>query len=1466
MANGKGKSTLWDETGAEAARVQARLLQQMVGGPAGYRLERIILTNFWLYEHQELEIPHGRLFLAGDNRSGKSTVLTAAITLALDGDYRPERIDTFGKREKRIDYYIIGGQESNTPYMRDQRTTYIALEFAWRGMDQPPFATELRTRWERGEFDKARYLTIGLAFYGNRNSTTPISCTRFLITDGSRLEKDISTMQDTGNGGRRACDLRTFKKVVAEHGLVCETQRDYEHKVMHYLFHLTDINDFHRLIRQLLYLRQPNLNSVLSLDSVRVFLDQSLPALPNDLIQHAATTLELMDSLQEEIDRRQEAYAAVERLHRAQQIVSMAQARLAACDYVHDQFQVNAAQNEMQRLKRAMTRAENELKRSQSQIEALEHEQVELAGQVAALEGSEGLQAARRLNQVQDTVTNLEKSLAAQSQILDDAIQRRKQTNEAIQTQRQTFEEMHQQSSEQLTALHHLAEQVARWAIAADQLAETLQQVHGFSLDSSTPNVSTKISSLQEIHIQERLDWLRTLKQFHQDLQKDMLQLQFNQRQETAAYDALDAATRQFERERESVCLAQQDLADWLDTLLEQGDWHAHFIPLHERASLVWNESGSPQEIVEHLGALQQDYHNEINQVLGRLKTSSGQLQQSLEKLKGQQGAQQAAVQQAWAAYEQKRQEPEYVPARSAHRALARQSLEAHGIPALPLYMLLDFVPEIDNQGALAGGIEHMLEDAGLLDALVVLPPHVDAADALLTTEGLSDCRLDLTHLAQFQADAESSAWNACLLRSDPALRDTLGAQATSWEEVTQAILQQMERIVHPAVLQQDAHYQRITWTHGLLTGMAGEGTARCIGRATRIREQHRALEQLHQQWELLENELKALDSQIEHLEQQRQYLENMQNRLGEIWKVSEVEGRYTQFKTTFGILRQADERYQERRNESQALRLHITTLRIELQKAAAGVPIFASSSEMVDHAHDATSRLASEQRTLLSYLERLRAAWQEHNRAQEQLTQDKAAEWRAAQAQQKAKLEAQRAKAELETLMQLVQQTEQASIDNLLVQLQAWQARQETLPEELQAIKERRAVVHETWQTNQQNEGNAQAILEATQRRCHETYQRFLTRLDAYPVELLVTLKQRIERQAPLEMAQSMLDIPLEAQEEIYHQRKTELEGHREREQNALIKIVYEVNNLLHEYGPQYDEQGIVRFQNADRSNAAELLNRLGEEISHQKQLLEARERELFQNFLLEQMADAIGKHITDAEDWVRRMNKVLSQTAFVGTYYHLRWTPRKEEQTQARPGNRLAQYHDLLRRQAQTFKQEEIDQLVHAFRQEISTLRTQPQTTNAANFSEALAHIFDYRNWFQFEIYILRADGSSLHLTNRFFKKGSGAEQYVTLYIPFFAALSALYESAGQGAPRLIALDEAFDKVSVENTHQLLKFLAQQQFQWIMTGPRVTGEGAEIPACVKYTMFCDKDRELAAGFPSFWSSDHSLAERIEV
>lgn len=108
---------------------QVDMLQREPGGPRGYCLRRIILVNFWLYHFQVFEVPHGRLLLAGNNASGKSTVLTAALPLALEGSLRPDRLDTFGGKHKHVDYDVLGDEASSTSFTHHTRTSYIALEF-----------------------------------------------------------------------------------------------------------------------------------------------------------------------------------------------------------------------------------------------------------------------------------------------------------------------------------------------------------------------------------------------------------------------------------------------------------------------------------------------------------------------------------------------------------------------------------------------------------------------------------------------------------------------------------------------------------------------------------------------------------------------------------------------------------------------------------------------------------------------------------------------------------------------------------------------------------------------------------------------------------------------------------------------------------------------------------------------------------------------------------------------------------------------------------------------------------------------------------------------------------------------------------------------------------------------------------------------------------------------------------------
>ncbi len=115
-------------------------------------------------------------------------------------------------------------------------------------------------------------------------------------------------------------------------------------------------------------------------------------------------------------------------------------------------------------------------------------------------------------------------------------------------------------------------------------------------------------------------------------------------------------------------------------------------------------------------------------------------VQGELDELQLLTGSKNHEIAELKALYEEKQAEPEFTPLRSAHRTLARAKLAEHGIAAQPLYALLNFAPGIDSASAEAGQIEYMLEDAGLLNALVVIPAQQGAAEAVLAKEGHSDC------------------------------------------------------------------------------------------------------------------------------------------------------------------------------------------------------------------------------------------------------------------------------------------------------------------------------------------------------------------------------------------------------------------------------------------------------------------------------------------------------------------------------------------------------------------------------------------------------------------------------------------------------------------------------------------------------------------------------------------------------
>src|SRR5216684_3768867 len=413
-------STSQDSSAEETLTRQIDMLQAFAGGPKGYRLRRILLTNFWLYGRQEFEILHGRLFLAGENASGKSTVLSAALPLALDGDIRPNRLDTFGGRERHMEYYVLGGTESATPYSHERRTAYIALEFEWCDADNPPIAQELRQRWENGDREKTRFLTIGLSLAGNINASDRIKPLRFLITDGSRLGYDLHTTYATGNKqDQRAYDHSRFKQILEGHGIVCESREDYEQKVARYLFGFSDVKEFQKLVTLLLVLRRPNLSTELNFSKVHDFLKVSLRKISSETTHRVIGTIERIDAIQNEIERIQEAFSAAERLHHTLQDVALVGAQLTACEYIDVQQVEESVQAKVNKQRKDLATSENERDKAEARSQALQVEHHRVSGQIKALEASEGLQVAQQLAAARERSRDTQAQLQLQQQNLE---------------------------------------------------------------------------------------------------------------------------------------------------------------------------------------------------------------------------------------------------------------------------------------------------------------------------------------------------------------------------------------------------------------------------------------------------------------------------------------------------------------------------------------------------------------------------------------------------------------------------------------------------------------------------------------------------------------------------------------------------------------------------------------------------------------------------------------------------------------------------------------------------------------------------------------------------------------------------------------------------------------------------------------------------------------------------------------
>jgi len=242
-----------------------------------WTMNRLGFINFWLYDDVCFPLNQGKLFLRGNNGSGKSITTQSIIPFILDGNRSPERLDPFGSRDRKMDYYFLGDDGE-----KEASTGYMYLEF------------------KKGDV----YRTIGIGQQARKGR--PMDFWGFLIKDNRRVGVDLELCSRRGDQ-KIPFTQKQLQNALGPDNIVVDKQQDYMDLVNRSLFDFRERGDYDQLIKLLIKVRAPKLSKDFKPTEVYRILNDSLPTLTDDDLFTIASSMESLDEYRLKLDSLEKA-------------------------------------------------------------------------------------------------------------------------------------------------------------------------------------------------------------------------------------------------------------------------------------------------------------------------------------------------------------------------------------------------------------------------------------------------------------------------------------------------------------------------------------------------------------------------------------------------------------------------------------------------------------------------------------------------------------------------------------------------------------------------------------------------------------------------------------------------------------------------------------------------------------------------------------------------------------------------------------------------------------------------------------------------------------------------------------------------------------------------------------------------------------------------------------------------------
>ena len=219
-----------------------------------WKMHKLGFVNFWLYDKEEFLLENGHILLRGENASGKSITTQSFVPFILDGNKSPERLDPFGSRDRKMEFYLLGENEN------EEATGYLYLEFK--------------------KDDAESYLTIGIGMRAQRGKG--IDFWGFCLNDGRRIGSDGVQLYEQVGKQLLPLSKQKLKNLLADPENWANAPGEYQRLVNARLFQFRDLRQYDQLISLLIKVRAPKLSKEAFRPSeVKKNLNESLQVLTN---------------------------------------------------------------------------------------------------------------------------------------------------------------------------------------------------------------------------------------------------------------------------------------------------------------------------------------------------------------------------------------------------------------------------------------------------------------------------------------------------------------------------------------------------------------------------------------------------------------------------------------------------------------------------------------------------------------------------------------------------------------------------------------------------------------------------------------------------------------------------------------------------------------------------------------------------------------------------------------------------------------------------------------------------------------------------------------------------------------------------------------------------------------------------------------------------------------------------------